>query len=410
MFEHSLYEPELVAEPLHEGDLFYHYELRNWDIGPRVYKILGISAAANLLVFLVIATTPVLTMKGCDSPFVGSVCQVLDTLYVGSTLVGTDRDYIDAVYDTTKIGENEDVTFVDVTGDTPPLSYPEGYFAIANPDEFAALQAAATDPNAVSGDTTGLPPGLAITSPSDGNALFNTPAKVPKPNPHAVVGDLPSGFGSGGTVATNTGKKGKGKKGDDDVTPAESPSPTPPQDITTDAVDAVQINKLPLTEFADQVNQRLQDKKVDLTKNFSTTLYAVIKKDGTLDTTKSKFDVKRRVGDPAMIDTAEAAMQALGQTGLLQYLVRLGIDSATVMLTQDDDKITAVIASQAKTPEHAQQLASGMNGLLTIGKVTAKNPSDERTLLDGATSTTDGKNTFMLNFAIPKPMAQDMIK
>jgi len=411
MFEHSLYEAEPIAEPLHEGDLFYHYELPNWDVGPRVYKILGISAAANLLIFLIIATTPVLTMKGCDSPFVGSVCQVLDTLYVGSTLVGTDRDYVDAVYDKTKIGENEEVTFVDVTGDTPPLSYPEGYFAIANPDEYAAMQSAAADPNSISGGTIpGLPPGLAITTPSQGNALFNTPAKLPKANPNAVVGELPSGFGSGGTVATNTGKKGHGKKDVDDQEPAASPSPTPAQDITSGAVDAVQINKLPLTEFADQVNQNLQDKKVDLSKNFSVTLYAVINKDGTLDTAKSKFDVNRRAGDPAMIDTAETAMQALGQTGFLQYLVRLGIDKATVMLTQDDEKITAVIASQAKTPEHAKQLASGMNGILTIGKVTAKNPSDERTLLDGATSTTDGKNTFMLNFAIPKPMAQDMLK
>jgi len=413
MFEHSLYEPELVAEPLQEGELFYQYELRNWDIGPRVYKILGISAAANLLVFLVIATTPILTMKGCDSPFVGSVCQVLDTLYVGSTLAGTDRDYVDAVYDKTKIGATDDVTFVDVTGDTPPLSYPEGYFAIANPEEFAALQASAADPNAISGGTTpGLPPGLAITSPSEGNALFNTAPKLPRANPHPVTGDLPSGFGSGSTVATNTGKKGSGKKGEDDLKPAQSPSPTPAQYITSDSVNAVQINRLPLTDLANMVNQNLQNKTVDLSKNFSVTLYAVIDKDGLLDPVKSKFDdsPSKKLGDPAMIDTAKAAMEALGRTGFLQYLVRLGIDKATIMITQDDNNITAVIASQAKTPEHAKQLASGMNGILTIGKVTAKNPSDERTLLDGATSTTDGKNTFLLNFAIPKPMAQDMIK
>src|SRR5882724_10450338 len=101
MFEHSLYEPELAAEPLQEGDPFYQYELRSWDLGPRVYKILAISGVANLLVFFIFTATPILTMKGCDSPFVSSVCQVLDTMYVGSTIFGTERDYVDAVYDKT---------------------------------------------------------------------------------------------------------------------------------------------------------------------------------------------------------------------------------------------------------------------------------------------------------------------
>lgn len=43
-----------------------------------------------------------------------------------------------------------------------------------------------------------------------------------------------------------------------------------------------------------------------------------------------------------------------------------------------------------------------------IGKSITENPSDERTLLDGAKVTSEGKN-FSLNFAIPKPIAQEMI-
>jgi hypothetical protein len=42
------------------------------------------------------------------------------------------------------------------------------------------------------------------------------------------------------------------------------------------------------------------------------------------------------------------------------------------------------------------------------GKLTAKNPSDERVLLDGA-STTAQANTTVLNFALPKAVAQEMI-
>ncbi|MFL6373568.1 MAG: hypothetical protein ACJ73D_02765 [Pyrinomonadaceae bacterium] len=406
MFEHSLYEAEPVAEPLHEGDLFYHYELPNWKLGPRIYKILGISAVANLLVFFIFTATPILTMKGCDSPLVGNVCQVLDTLYVGSKLFGTDREYVDAVYDKTKIGDS-DVTFVDVTGDTPPIDYPEGYFQIANPDEFAAMQAMANDPNAAAGGTVpGIPPGVAITSPSAGNDLFNTRQHVPRANPHAVEGDLPSGFG-GSTVATNSGKHGGKKSGTPEASP--SPSPTPAQDLTTDAVQGVQINKLPLNDFADLVNSQLEQKKVDLSKNFSVTLNAVIGKDGLLDTSKSRFDASKDQGDPAMVNTGKEAMQALGMTGFLQYLSRLGIDKAVVTLTQDDNQIAVQILVPAKSPEHAKTMASGMNGIILVGKATAKNPSTERTLLDGAQVATDGKNTFVLNFAIPKPAAQAMI-
>ena len=407
MFEHSLYEAEPVAEPLHDGDLFYHYELPNWQLGPRIYKILGISAVANLVVFFIFTATPVLTMKGCDSPFVGSVCQVLDTLYVGSTVFGTERDYVDAVYDKTKIGD-ADVTFVDVTGDTGPFYYPSDYLKYSDPDRYAAEQAAANDPNAgISSVTPGIPPGIALTTPSQGIDLFNTKQHLPKRNPNAVDDDLPTSFG-GSTVANNGGRHG-GKKGGTTADPTPSPSPSPAQDITTDSVQALKINKQPLNDFADMVNVNLQQKKVDLSKNFSVTLNAVIAKDGTLDTAKSKFDTTKDQGDPAMVNTAKEAMQALGMTGFLQYLSGLGIDKAVVTLTQDDNQISVQIASPAKSPERAKTLASGMNGIILVGKATAKNPSTERTLLDGAQVATDGKNTFVLNFTIPKAIAQDMI-
>jgi hypothetical protein len=332
---------------------------------------------------------------------------VLDTLYVGSTVFGTERDYVDAVYDKTKIGDS-DITFVDVSGDTPPLDYPEGYFQIANPDEFAAMQALQNDPSGSFQPTpSGIPPGIALTSPDEGKSLFNTRQHLPKANPNAVDDDLPSGFGGDNTVAS-TGKKGTGKKGG--TTPSPSPSPSPAQELSTDAVQAIQINKQPLNDFADMVNTRIEQKQVDLNADFSITLYAVITKDGTLDTTKSKFDPTKDKGDPKMVQTGKDAMQALGMTGFLQYLTRLGIDKAVVTLVQDDNQIAVQIATLAPTPERAQTMMSGMNGIISVGKITAKNPSPERTLLDGAQATTDGKKTFVLNFAIPKPMAQDMIK
>ena len=64
MFEQSLYEFEPVASPSVEGDLFNNYEIKNWDLGPRIFKIICISALANAFALLIVAQTSVLTMKG----------------------------------------------------------------------------------------------------------------------------------------------------------------------------------------------------------------------------------------------------------------------------------------------------------------------------------------------------------
>ena len=92
MFEQSLFNQEPAETPVsQDGDLFNNYEIRNWNYSPRLYKIIAASAAVNLLLVFIVGQTSLLTMKGCDSPFVGKVCQVLDTVYVSSMLFGTDR-------------------------------------------------------------------------------------------------------------------------------------------------------------------------------------------------------------------------------------------------------------------------------------------------------------------------------
>jgi hypothetical protein len=83
------------------------------------------------------------------------VCQVLDTVYVGSLIFGTESEYADVDYAKTEL-EDADVTFIDVTGVTPPLTYPAGYFELANPEQQASNM---TDPMAGFGDNM-LAPGI----------------------------------------------------------------------------------------------------------------------------------------------------------------------------------------------------------------------------------------------------------
>jgi hypothetical protein len=417
MFEQSLYEPERVATPLQDGDLFYDYEIKNWDLSPRIYRILGISALANVLAIIVISQTSLLTMKGCDSPLVGRMCEVLDTVYVSTMLFGTDREWADKVYEKTELGDSE-ITFVDVSGETPPLSYPEGYFQIANPEEFAMQQQMLLDP-AFNATSPGFPSGFPPPTTPPGTTLLDTTPVMPKQNPSVVEGELPTfgGSGNNGVASNPRSTRRRPRPGttpvrpdEDDIadvteTPEGSPLPTP---MSSDAVTALEINRKPLTDFADQVAVQVEAKEVDLNQPFMIVLNGVLTKDGKLDRKLSKFDVSKQKGDEKMINVAKAAIEAVGDSGFLTYLKSLDVEKVTLTLVQDDEKINAVISSTQASPERAKVIASGLNSYISVGKIAVKNPSDERTLLDGARVVDEGKN-FVLNFTIPKPVAHEMI-
>src|SRR5678816_3324261 len=179
MFEQESYNQpvEVHTEP---GDLFYNYEIKNWNFSPRLYKILAGSAIFNIVALLAIGSSGMLTKRGCDSPFVGRVCQVLDTVYLGTLLFGTESEYADVDYAKTEL-QDADITFVDVTGVTPPLTYPAGYFQLANPEQqFSNV----TDPMAGFGDNM-LAPGIPRSNPTiGGSGLLNTPQIMPNANPN----------------------------------------------------------------------------------------------------------------------------------------------------------------------------------------------------------------------------------
>lgn len=413
MFEQSLFNQETPAEPTREGEFLHNYELKNWNFSPRIYKIIATSAIFNLLTIFIVGQTSLLTMKGCESPFVGRVCQVLDTVYVGSMLFGMDREYVDAMYDKTDL-EDADITYIDVSNVSPPLSYPEGYFQIANPVQYAMLQQQASNPTSF--DTSSFQ-GL-TTTPNPSNDLLNKPAQTPTPNADVVQGNLPT-FGDEGSNPTiqrprrprGRGKPNKlpnespGKLPDLDGETAGDPAPTP---LSSEAVKAVEINKKPLVDFADTVVVKWAANEVDLNQEFTVVLNGVLTKDGKLDRDKSVFDTKKQKGDQKMIDITKSAIEAVGDSGFLTYLQSLGVEKITMTLVQGENEITAAIVSSQKSPERAKSISSGMNNYISIGKMLVKDPSDERTLLEGASVTADGMN-FVLNFKMPKDIAQEII-
>lgn len=416
MFEQQLYERDAAEIKTQEGDLFHRYEIKSWEPSKRLYQIFALSAVLNLAVLGFVGGTNLLTRRGCDSPFVGRVCEVLDMAYVGSIILGTERDYVDEAYEKIDLADS-DITFISRDGDNAPLYYPADYWQIANQDQYGAVQNV-TDPMAgfpTQSYNAGPIPGIPYT-PTPQNDLLNTAPITPRANPNPVKGGIPdSPFEVGednSTVAK--GRKGRGGKvansnananSPDETTGNAEPSPTP---LSSEAVTAVQVNKKPLTDFADVVAEQWAKNQIDLNQQFTVSLDGVLTNDGKLDPKRSKFDPTKEKGDQKMINVAKEALEAVGQSGFLTYLRTLGVDKVNIYIIQDENQVSAVITSSQKTPERAKTISSGLNNYISIGKMAAKDPSDELTLLRGASATQDGSN-FVLNFAVPKPIAQEMI-
>lgn len=282
MFEQELYDQQVSETPTQPGDLFHDYEIRNWNFSPRLYKIMAISAIFNVVALLVVGTSGVLTARGCNSPFVGRVCQVLDTVYVGSLIFGTESEYGDSDYTKTEL-EDADVTFVDVTGVDPPLSYPEGYFALANPDQQLT---SLNDPMMTQPGY--LAPGIPA-NPTMPGGLLNTQPIAPSLNPNPIDGDLPTGSPLGNPTDNPTiagGTKGRRRRGlngrpnaNTNTTTANTNSdPTVAENPDEGRVDqwGVYINKRPMKDRAPTSLELIEKQVIKIDAPFKVSIGATL--------------------------------------------------------------------------------------------------------------------------------------
>ncbi|MBS1795031.1 MAG: hypothetical protein JSS81_14315 [Acidobacteria bacterium] len=425
---------------MQEQELFQSYEVKNWDFSPRIYKILAFSAIFNVLALLIVAQSNLLTKKGCDSPLVGQVCQVLDTVYVGTKILSTDSSTGDVPYDPTQLSPDDEIVWVNVAD---KLYYPEGYFALSNPE---LMQPQNIDPTMMpSGfDNAQVIPGItppAANSPNPalgggvtnvpGGGLLNKPQKLPKVNKNPVNGKLPSPNDILGDVDDNATKNPIGPKktrpdknkpntdltavngNGQNTTPQATPSPSPtpnPDDVATEDQYGVYRNKKPLKDYAQKA--LVEVKKVKLDAPFSVTITADLDtgKDGKTIVLKNAKPVKnpnQPAGDKKMEKLVQDAILAVGDSGWLGYLKTVAkVNKVTFTLTQDDNFVTARIVGDQQDENIAKTNASGLGGIISIAK--GATDGDEKVLLEGATTTAEGK-TLVLNVAIPKPVAQEMI-
>ncbi|MGD9563679.1 MAG: hypothetical protein AB7F88_16145 [Pyrinomonadaceae bacterium] len=438
MFEQESYDQatrQAASQP--EGELFSKYEIRNWEFSPLVYKILAASAVLHIIVIAVIAQTNVLTMRGCDSPWVSRVCQVVDVAYLGAMLYGTDRDFVDEAYDNIDLGEAE-ITYIDVTGETPPLEYPEGYFQIANPVQYAMLQQGALSPGGVDSFQNGTTP----YTPLGGGVpdLFKVEPKPPTADPNAFEPDSSSLFKVEDTApgtrnpVRRKGRGGKVKPGGDANTTADptaddpnaetavaatntntsTQSPQTQAATPTDPDAGLDFNKRPIEDLGNWVNEKVEKKEVDLQTDFLVNARGKLDKNGRFDPKTFEW-VQAISSDEDMVEVVKRAIEAINMAGYLQYLKDISGKDLNFQIQQDAENISAVVLSEMESDTRAKSVKSGLDLLISVAKLKKQsetadqNDKDDLLLLENAHIETDGKR-LILKFVVPKAIAHPMIQ
>lgn len=426
---------------MQEPELFNHYEIKNWEFNPRIYKILGISALVSLFSLLVVGQANLLTRKGCDSPFVGKVCVVLDTLYVGSKMATTNTEFIEkSDYEKTDLGDVE-ITWVNVQD---KLYYPEGYFSLANPQPIAVMNPDGT----MTTDGTGqYIPG--ITNPTTGgggDALINTKPQKPQKNDNAVVGgnvDSPYAISENPTIKKNTPiyrpkfpKNPKTNNKSPEKLPNLTTDPTtdpktaqtdPNQKPLTSDPEAIKINKVPLQDLRVAVNELKSKGEVNLASPFVIQAKGKLNKEGKIDANTFKY-LRAESADKNMVEVVKESIEAFNDSGYLQYLTNLSGKDLEFLFQQDTTAVTAVVQSELESDTRAKSIASALQLLMLAAKSKKEgaiadmerendpkkvqdlqDERDDLELLKNAQVASDGKK-IVIKFVVPQEIATKMLE
>jgi hypothetical protein len=410
---------------MNEKDFLQGYELRNWEFSPRIYKIIGAATMFNLLGLFIFAQTNLISTSACESPFVKNVCNVLDTVYVGSKLFGTDSEYVDKIYTPTEIQE-ADVVWVDSTNVQPQIEYPAGYFQIANRDEIAAREALLNPDNTYANNPATVPPfnptpfptapksstrqptspvyrpKKSRKSPSDG--LVNSKQELAKRNKNVIKGEINTDLSD---VGGNAPDKNTTAKNNNDENKENNPIAKNTA-IDSDSVKEVEINKKPLQDFADNIVVKWDKKEIDLSSQFKLVMKGRLTPEGTFDPNPELTGFVSQEGDEKMVNVAKSALEAIGDSRWLGYLRNQGIKDLQITLVQNEDNLIARVESVAKTKNEAKTLASGLNGLISWAKF-LKLGEDETKLLNAAKAPRAEDKVVILDIVLKKAEAREMM-
>lgn len=386
-----------------EKDFLEGYEIRNLDLSPRMYKMFALAAVINLIAIMVVGQTNMLARSACESPFVNRVCSVLDTVYFSSKILASDAGYVVKEYEETKIKES-DVVWIDQTNVEPKLSYPEGYFQIANRDELAMLQ---QDPLAILPPDPILPPPPVIQPPAP-----RPRSPLNRPNRSGDTGSLIDGDLPDSMIAEDDSDK---KPEDDkvaDTNPEKKPNFDKPEQIPGTAPE-IEINKKPLYDFVDGVVAKVNSNRVDLRQQFKVVMNAFITEEGKLDVEKSRWIAEEEEGNGEMILVAKDAVEKVGDSGWLVYLSDAGIKNVRIEFYQNEESLAADIMAIMPNENRARSLSIQFNtwvqGAIFAHNNNIKKFKDDELVLLRAADFEFERNLLKVKFNLKKDVAHPII-
>ena len=419
---------------MEEKELFEDYEIKGWQMSPKILYIFGAAAFLQLFLIFTVAQFNLLQTKACDSSYIGKVCEVLDAAYLSTTFLGTDPDFVNQDYNKTEIADAE-ITYIDVSRTEPPLQYPEGYFALTNP-ESAMNQSLSPDMN---GEFTPTSPSqLDLNQPQilptpnndvanqpipDSPFSFgNDPATMPQPKPSRVPNynpprtrfpsrrqpkiknDSPAKLPNldGNKTAANDANSNSNSNANSQVAKNDANANKPADAIEEDKD---KFNQKPLKDFGTKYGEQILSKDININAPFTITIIGKLDQDGKLINAKM---VTADGSDPKMSEVAKEAISAFSDSKLLRPLYDAGGRDVKITFSQDKDNLKAIIQTQAESENVAKRIYSGVNIAMSLAK-TLRKGSDEANLMEKAQLATQGK-IFIINFLISNDEKNQMIE
>jgi hypothetical protein len=223
-----------------------------------------------------------------------------------------------------------------------------------------------------------------------------TPTPVASPSPQPSASPKPTD--EAGQVASNKPKSKEEIEKELNKVAAESKVVRP---------DEGAINKRPLKDWLARANQMKVKGELDLSGVIELVIEAELDPSGKL----LNPTVVQKTGDPKLIEVTKDFVAALSDSNALYFLKDPDFpeESRQLRLTvkMDETEVLAQVETEAKTPERAQELAKGYNGLLFLGQL-QKQGRDEEVLYKNTKISADGKQVIV-NFKMPRATAGAML-
>ena len=309
----------------------------------------------------------------------------------------SDTGYVDEAYTKTEIGE--DVKMVQL----PPAKfrYPDGYFATETQLQLAqAIQA-----------TPAAGPPLTVDLPQ---LSTPTPSPTPEPSPSPIAEITPGASPtSSPTVTTAENAKTETPK-----TPEEAEAELNRIAAANNVVrpNESEINTRPLKDWLARSEERRNKGELDLTSAIEITIAGKLNPECRL----IDASVVQKTGDARLIEVAKEMVGAIGDSGMLSFLRDpkkikdkvLTCDEMPLQLTikLDQNEISAIVETEATSPQRASEMAGAYNYMLVVGQITAAAKSKDEEVLYRNTKVTAEEKKILVNFKMPRQTASEMLK